>query len=319
MPKLTEFQTQVLMGFGASVVSGLTVAAILAALEVEAIPAEHSVSIESTSGGRTEPASGFYRFDELTMLTVTAFAFDGYVFKGWYFNGDFVSAEATYTVMIEGQNLLIATFEEVGAPPLIPAYVRPTQNCVAEHWWDVWKEKWEYEDVLRLGSSFYNYGFVKFKICDAAGNGVPDQKIAVYTDLMPDVTDHGFLYVGTTGTLTLATIDNPFILTSLSDGQVNLKCMYQWNEPSSNYKDTIGWGGKVSYRSAITRDWTGPPIWDGDSVPWPFWFESYVRMKHPIYRTLNPIHAYWVDNPSLPVWGDAFADCIIKLKPSHDL
>lgn len=317
MAKLTELQTRVLMGFGVVVVSGLTLAAIKAVLEVEAVPSEHSVSIESTSGGRTEPASGFYVLDKPTVMTVTAIAFAGYVFKGWYLNGEFAGDKTTLSFTVEGQNLLIASFEEIGAPPLIPAYVRPVQNCVATDWWDVDTTTELLTHTLHLYHDLFSDGFVKFKICDAAGNGVPDQLIAMYTDPMPDVTDYGELLIGKR--LYPTTAGSPLIYMTDDEGIVSMPCRYRWNEPNSDYRYTIGQGGKVQQVCFPFIYSDIYPIHDGHYILKPCAYTKFTRVKNPIYRTLNPVHAYWVDNPGLAVWGDAFADCLVKLMPSHDL
>ncbi len=314
MPRLTELQTQIILGFGISVTGSLIVAAILSALEADAIPAAYSVSIESTPGGRTEPASGYYTFDEPTVLSVTAIVFDGYVFKGWYLNGEFAGTETTLSFTVEGQNLLIASFEEIDGPQLIPAYIRPVQSCIATDWWDVDTTTELLSNTLHLEHYLYSNGFVKFKICDAAGNGVADQLIALYTDPMPDVTDYGSLLIGAM----IHTIDNPLILTSNSIGEVAARCLYRWAEPG-DYRETIGQAGKVQVLCPLFYYYDVYPIHDGHYISRACEYTKFTRIRNPIFRNVNPIHVYWVDNPGLTVWGDAYADCNVKFMPSHTL
>jgi len=312
---LTEVQKNLLVGFGVSVVAGLTVAtaiAIAEALRPGEAPAKHSLSVEATPGGTTDPPPGFYKYDEATSVTVTAIVFEGYEFKGWHLNGENVGSQETLTLTVYEQNILIASFEEIGAPPLLPSYIKPIQNCVAEDWWHTWVEG----RTLRLGQDFMVHGFVKFKICDAAGNGVPDQQLAVYGDVQPDITDYGFMYINGR----CPELSTPEILTSDSAGVVAAKIGYKWYEPNSDFRGTIGYGGQAVYHTplGIPSETTVYPIWDGYTVGWPRYWTRFERKRHPIYRTLNPVHVYWVDNPNLMVYGDCIADCVVKIEPSKN-
>ncbi|MDP2104661.1 MAG: hypothetical protein Q8J76_01600 [Desulfobulbaceae bacterium] len=325
---LTEDERNILLGAGVVTVTVLTAAAIIAAVQAipEEAPAKHSISIQATKGGTTEPAPGFYTYDEATSITVTAIAFEGYEFKGWYLNGEYAGVQQALTLTVSGQNVLIASFEETGAPPLIPAYIRPVQNCVTEDWWKAWViwKGFLVGDVLQLGHDFFNYGFVKFKICDAAGNGVPGQFLAVYTDPMPDVTDFGSLKF-LDGLV--HTRDNPLILQSDGDGVVTAGLGYEWFEPGCPttgaycFRDTIGRSGKIHWVRLpwINEGWTGPPVWHDLYYLPPADITEWERLLNPVYRNLNAVHCYWVDNPSLLVQGDAIADCMVKIMPSKNI
>ena len=316
---LSELERNVLIGAGVVTAGGLTAAVILQALAA-APPAEakNSVSIEATTGGTTSPAPGFYTFDSPTTMSVAATAFEGYDFKGWYLNNHLVSTDRSYLLQVEGQNVLIASFEPEGGPILIPAYVKPVQNCVATHWWRTWKEP-EYggaglfvRDKLHLETDYYVDGFVKFKICDNAGNGVPGQTLCLYTDPMPDVTDSGVLLLDDR----YAPSDAPVLAVSDGDGVATVKARYRWSE-LGDYKETIGRAGKVHYSSWWSwGDIT--PIFDLLYSPTYTYFESFTRLLHPIYRNLNTVHAYWQANPNLQVLGDAIADCNVKIEDSKD-
>jgi len=324
---LTDEERNLLLGGGILVVGGLTAAAVLSAVQgAEIIPAENSLSIEATSGGTTDPAPKTYTYSTPSSVVVSAITFEGYVFKGWYLNGSFVGIDATLTVMVQKQNLLIASFEKINAPILIPAYIAPIQNCVAESYWateaiDTFSSitgLWNGQQ-LHLFQEWLVTGFVKFKIQDQAGNGVPDQMIALFTDVMPDITDFGQLRLGAGYEQTnVHTASNPLFVTSDSDGVVACKVEYMWLEVS-NFRDTIGKAGKV--HASGWWPWGEAdfsPIYDG-LLGGPFrGFTTFTRLMNPIYWTKNPVHAYWVDNPNLRVLGDAYVDCLVKLEPSKN-
>lgn len=318
--QLTEVQKNALIAFGISVGAGLTVAAGIAIAEAlrppEEPPAKHSVSIQATTGGTTDPAPGFYTYDFSTSVTVKAITFEDYEFKGWYLNGENVGTQETLTFTVNEQNVLIASFEEIGAPPLIPAFIKPVQNCVSEDWWKIWTVA-GYHTALALEHDFFNGGFVKFKICDSAGNGVPDQLLCVYSDPMPDVTDYGFLGLGIPSRV--HTIDDPLLLGSDSEGVVAVPVKYLWQELGSDYRDTIGQAGKAKSQCFPFFDWdTYFPVYHGLTCGFNCVWRNWQRLKNPIYRTLNPIHCYWHENPNLLVYGDAYADCMVKIEPSKD-
>ena len=275
-------------------------------------PGKYAVTIEATEGGTTDPAPNTYYYDSETTLTVAATVFEGYEFKGWYLNGEFQSSDLTFTFTTSGTDLLIASFQETGAPPLIPAYIKPIQNCKAEHWWKSWIEKSGVileNKFIKIGTDYFNEGFIKFKICDVAGNGVADQQIAVYTEPQPDPTDFGFVLLNGE----VHDIGNPLILTSDSEGVVVAKVTYKWVEPDSDYRNTIGTGGSAHWTCPLSWGDTYPiyvDAWMGYLCRW----DSFTRKKHPIFRNLNLVHAYWVDNPNLLVYGDCVADCMVKIE-----
>ena len=308
-----------LLFFGATVgVPVAVVAALLLTRKKEGV--RFSLTLEATKGGTTVPSPRTYEYPTAMTITVTAIADSGYEFDGWFISGEKVSTDLVYDIYVTENVLLVASFIEIGAPPLIPAYVKPIQNAVAEQWWKVWTELAELTDHFHIGVDFYNSGYAKFKICDVAGNGVPGQTIAVYTDPMPDITDFGHVFLSGS----VHTEANPLILTSDGNGVVSVKVDYHWIEPDSDYRDTIAWGGKVYGVCPPFIYWDvgpGPPLHDGYYINRPCAYIKWRRntLKHPIYRNLNYIHAYWVDNPNLPVWGDAVADCMVKIEGNKEL
>jgi len=272
------------------------------------LPAQFALTIEATEGGTTDPEPKTYTYAEATNVSVTAVVFDGYEFTGWYLDGEYQHASLTISVSVTEQHLLIASFQLIGAPPLLPAYIRPIQNCQTEEWWKATRVE---NRCLYLDPLQQSQGYIKFKICDAAGNGVSGQHLAIYTDANPDELGYGNVYINGaehTGV-------NPLILQSNAEGVVVAKIGYKWIEPGSNYEYTIGTGAKAHYIClAGVLEGDKYPIFDGDcSLIVPCYWTSITRMKHPIFRNINYIHAYWVDNPNLPVWGDATADCMVKI------
>lgn len=316
---LTETEKNLLLGFGVSLSAGLTVAAIIAVVEgLGRPPLPHSVSISATRGGATDPA-GFFDYDEPTTITATAITFEGYEFKGWYLNGEFAGVEETFSFIVEGQNVLIASFEEIGGPPLIPAYVKPIQSCATVDRWDVEQEMISYpwpHYVLHLRHMRSEVGWVKFKICDAAGNGVPGQRIALYSDPNPDPLDYGYVKINGE----IHEVGNPLILESDGDGVVTAFIVYSWVELNSDYRTSIGTAGKVHWVCiGGVHEGDTTPIADGMTLWGPCHYTSFTRLRNPVSRNISPIHAYWVNNPGLPVWGDAHADCMVKLVSDKSL
>lgn len=317
---LTEDERNLLVGGGVVTAVALTAAGVLATLPrgSEEKPAQHSLSIEATRGGTTSPSPGFYKYVEPEIMEVKAVTFEGYEFKGWYLNGEFAGVDATLPLTVTGQNLLIASFEEVGAPPLIPAYIKPLQSCRPELWFGIRRETVYGElgiplyDVLHLEPVVFLRGFVKFKICDAGGNGVANQKVAVYSDPMPDVTEYGVVMLNNH----VHAADDPLILTSDGDGVVSAAVNYVWME-YGNLKGTIGKAGRAHY-SAWWTSGDVTPIYDGLQSPTYTSFTGFTRLLNPVFRAMNYLHAVWVDNPNLQVLGDAYADCLVRIEDSKE-
>lgn len=270
---------------------------------------EYTLILEATVGGTTEPLPGTYYSDTPTTVTVRAIPDAGYIFEGWYLSGELVSTELVYNVYVDGNILLIASFYKEDEPPLIPAYIRPVQSCVTEDWWYAHRKQEINGSYLLLDRLKQISGYVKFKISDAAGNGVRGQQIAVYTDPNPDELDFGYVYLNDAE----HTSTNPLILTSDANGVVSVKITYKWIEPASDYKYSIGIGAKATYAIAGINIGTIYPIYNNAFVSIPAYWAFIERVKHPILSNINVVHAHWVDNPNLPVYGDATALCMIKI------
>lgn len=283
------------------------------------VPETVLVTLTSTTGGTTDPVEGTYELKGGDEFTATAIPDAGYVFDGWFVEGAKVSTETTYTFKVVESTLLLGSFVVEDGPVLIPAYIKPVQNAVAEDWWKVWKEPvygwlvWIY-DLLHLERDYTRKEYVKFKICDAAGNGVPGRQIAVYSDAMPDPTEYGVLYLKDK----VHVEASPLILTSDGEGIVTCPVVYMWTETGS-YRNTLGRAGRVKQQfSVVLWSWFFP-IYDGLKSDAYFALVEYERLQHPVYRQMNAVHAYWVENPNLAVWGDCYVDCMVKLEGSKTL
>jgi len=299
------------------IIGPITVTLICALLKRRGVKtSKYAVTVTATSGGTVDSSypPDTYAFAEPTQITVSASPKAGYVFNGWWLDGEYQHNNLTFTFTVSENHLLVASFEVEDGPQLFPAYIKPAQNCVSEDWWYTFTTATGMGGMLYLTREFYKSGFAQFKICDAAGNGVPGQQIAVYTDSQPDITDFGTLMLKDA----VHTVDNPLILVSDSRGIVYVKAKYSWEELGSDFVDTIGYGGKVHWNCLVYGGDTYP-IANGITVIYPCYFESFTRMRNPVIGpTLNAIHAYWVDNPGLPVSGDCYATCMVKIEASKN-
>ncbi|GAI22351.1 unnamed protein product, partial [marine sediment metagenome] len=77
-------------------------------------PPEHTLAISSTTGGTTDPAPGFYRYPEGTVVTVTAIPDAGYLFDHWELNGA-TRTENPIDVLMDSDHTLYTVF--VAIPP----------------------------------------------------------------------------------------------------------------------------------------------------------------------------------------------------------
>lgn len=292
---------------------------------------QYMLILRATVGGYTIPNADSYNYKTPTTVTVKAVANTGYTFDGWYRGGIKMSSNLSYTFTVDRQMVLIATFLKEGAPPVIPSYLAPVKNATLEDYWKVWRIFKDIftGDVLQIGHDFYVVNTIKFKLQDAAGNGVPNQKIALYTEMMPDATDYGYvLFVDSINPLIAnGHFDfNPFIAITDSNGIVEVPMTYwHWQEgcPTEGaycYRSSIGMAGRIHAQRIpyINEWWEGPPVWHDLYFMPPADITHWERLKNPVSYARNPVHAYWVDNPNLPVLGDAFTDCYVKVMESRE-
>jgi parallel beta-helix repeat protein len=81
-------------------------------------PPTYALTITTTIGGKTDPASGTYSYTENSSVQVTAIPEAGYVFDYWKLDDVNVGSANPYTVLMEKNHTLKAVFSH--APPTIP-------------------------------------------------------------------------------------------------------------------------------------------------------------------------------------------------------
>jgi hypothetical protein len=307
--------------------------------------AKVTLTIVSGTGGTTNP-SGSKTLSVNESITLTATPNTGYDFLGWFIAGKLYSFEPTVTYKIAVDTVISAAFTQQGQPQLIPTYITPFEKIkiALTHRWRLYKTSYYsgiglfIYDEIHIVSDFHEVNGVAFKLCDKNGNGVPDQKIAVYTDNMPDITGFGALVIKDvegTNEFGYHPLGEPIILTTDVHGVVVVTCAYNWAENEDNqnadgiFKDTLGRSGKLRASCLLKSDiWVLPfgnhersptyyyiPPFPAPPIPIPqftAWVE-WVRLLDPIYRTSNLIHAYWVDNPNLLNMGVCSADCSVTI------
>ena len=309
------------------------------------------LTLNVSDGGTTIPEGGTYRYDSTGKVILTAVPQLGYVFNGWYVKGALLSSELVYSYNLTESVIISASFIKEDEPILLPSYITPFQKtkAVLSHNFRLWKEA-HYDvlglfehDIIHFMNDFFVTDNLMFKLCDKNGNGVPDQQIAVYTDNMPDATLYGNLRMVDARNLPPVgpiafgkyQLGNPLILTTDVNGVVEVLCAYLWEEPvtgiesSHDYINTLGRSGKLKwYALGFGSGWSfpiwdlmrSPTYWYIPPIPIPIpmatgWVE-WQLLADPIYKTINAVHVYWVDNPNLFNMGVGSADCNIKMMQS---
>ena len=305
------------------------------------------LTMNTSEGGTTIPTSGVYEYHSTGKVVLTATPLSGYVFNGWYNLGKLLSMELTYAYNLTESVVLSASFVKEGEPILIPSYITPFNKtkAVLVHNWRLYKKA--FYDILGLfegdriyiESKDYEVDTLQFKLCDRNGNGVPNQIIVIYTDNMPDATLYGSLRIGQNRmTIEEHVLSYPLYLTTDANGIVEIVCGYFWFEhhtgieSNHDYISTLGRAGKLKWNTGGFGSGWSAPIWDQEFSP-KYWYippfpmppipvpiasgwDEWQLLLDPVYRTVNSVHAYWVDNPNLLSMGVGSADCNIKMMSS---
>ncbi len=312
------------------------------------------LTVNASDGGTTIPERGVYQYSSTGRVVLKAAPFTGYYFNGWYLLGKLLSRDLTYTYNLTESVIISASFVKEDEPVLIPSYITPFEKTKANlfHNWELWKEAvygtiglFVY-DRIHFRKVSFEIDTLMFKLCDKNGNGVPSQLIAVYTDAMPDATLFGNLRIidarGSppvdSSSFEKHTVDNPLLLTTNNEGTVEILCAYLWDEPVTgdeskhDYINTLGRSGKLKWNApGFASGWV-LPIWNlmrsptyfyippfpvpPIPIPIPSNWSEWQLLLDPVYRIINLVHAYWVDNPSLLNMGSCSADCNIKMMSS---
>lgn len=289
-----------------------------------------TVIISSVTGGSVSPTPGMHKYPSSTTIHLSAVPQSGYVFDGWFINGQVISTNLQYDYTVSSAVIITASFRDEDAPQIFPKSIKPLQNAVAEDHWRILKgEKWDTwlnmvsANKIYLESYEKQVGYIQFKIQDENGNGVPNQKIGLYTEPMPDSNQYGYLLLNDEvhfRSTQYPTIQD-LIVTTNSLGIATAKVSYWWYEgANSDYRNSVGRFARVHWiQYYFLQGWFGPPIGSGDFTSTGQIVDRFERLQNPCFITRNPIHAYWVDNPNLQVFGDCYVDCIVRLDPSGDI
>jgi hypothetical protein len=82
-------------------------------------PGKQHLTISSTTGGTTTPATGVWEYDQGSTAQVTATPDKGYTFKQWILDNNPVTpVQPTIIVVMDADHALVAVFESV--PPTPP-------------------------------------------------------------------------------------------------------------------------------------------------------------------------------------------------------
>ena len=88
----------------------------------------YTLTIETTTGGTTNPAPGTYTYTAGSTVQVTANTSSGYVFDHWELNGTNVGTATTYMVTMNANYILKAFFKT--APPPLTVSISPTTASI---------------------------------------------------------------------------------------------------------------------------------------------------------------------------------------------
>ena len=81
-------------------------------------PTQYTLSISSGIGGTTDPPNGSYLYDEGTLVKVTAYPSQGYIFNYWTY--DVISITNPITLTITENRTLYPYFKSTAPPPPPP-------------------------------------------------------------------------------------------------------------------------------------------------------------------------------------------------------
>lgn len=182
--------------------------------------------IESSSGGTTDPSPATYESPSGSVITVTAIPDEGYYFAGWTFDGASLGTDNQITVKVETFHTLIATFTLAPNGGTFPVSITPLnvpinviQNYggiapIAGHYKvRPFLEDWVTEAYLEKA--------MLFKVADAAGKGVANIPVLLWTSDVPDSEGGNIRLAGD-----VHTSANPLELKTLYDGTLSVPVGY---------------------------------------------------------------------------------------------
>lgn len=285
------------------------------------------VMVTIAGKGTISPSPGTYPITQGKRMEFNATPAQGFQFDGWYSNGQVISLVPQFSIIPTQSMNIVASFTEIGAPVVIPNNLKPVQNASVEDHWILTKAErpfglGQWENRLYIESYEKISNLVKFKLQDEAGNPVPNEEVAIYTDDIPDSTGYGYLLLN--GSPHSRNQGGPLIVKTDANGIAQAMASYWWYEgTTSNYKETIGSKVKVH---VVCIPWIQEAdytdVFNGWEIPGDIVhsisavFTTYRALVDPLYAKTNTVHAYWVKNPNLTVLGDCFVECTVKIKPT---
>jgi len=185
-------------------------------------------------GGTTDPAPGEYRKGVGETVTIKAIPSEGYTVGTWVVDGVEVAREvASISVTMDVDHTVIVTFWKGGVvPPTYPVALQSlgsiTVKQPVKHWWtgivSIFcchvahsDESWNPNKLIQKP--------IRFKAVDAAGRGVPNVDVALWTDSMPDPSKYKGIMRLNGG---VHTANNPLILKTDSEGVVSANVSYEY-------------------------------------------------------------------------------------------
>jgi len=218
-------------------------------------------------GGTIKPysASGIYE-PAGAVVTITVTANSGYTIgqileDGNPINNSTTETTTTFQVTMNMNHEIDVVFYQGGQPPTGAPVAIQALNTIAYVWG-------YYGCQIKLGAinslssikittcdanwdfAAVEFTYIKFKVVDSNGNGIPGVQVQLYPSLFPDASKYeGYLILNAQ----MISQNNPLILTTGSDGTVTLSLSYFCNPTSigSPYKMPWDAGLFINYVNPI--------------------------------------------------------------------
>jgi hypothetical protein len=194
-------------------------------------------------GGTTLPAPGTHMYNVGENVTITAFPDEGYTVGTWTVDGVEVARQVgSITVTMDADHTVIVTFWKGGQPPpTTPVSIISLGTITVKSHIGAWLTGTPAIDqcphVAHCDENWRPHGFVKapikFKVIDAAGKGVPNVDVALWTDPQPDSGRYrGWMYLD--GNVHIS--GNPLIKKTDAEGVVSADVSYAYGLNDGFYR-----------------------------------------------------------------------------------
>ncbi|MEM2385424.1 MAG: hypothetical protein QXO67_00425 [Candidatus Bathyarchaeia archaeon] len=187
--------------------------------------------ISAGEGGTTYPPPGTYQYKVGENVTITAIPYEGYTVGTWTVDGVDWGHRDAITITMDANHSVIVTFWPGGKPPAtVPVGIKSLGSVTVISNVGAWLTGtpgvWQCAHVAHCDEN-WRQGLVKvpmkFMVYDAAGNGVPEVDVALWTEPPPDTGK----YRGVTlldGTVHIET--NPVVKKTDENGVVSVDVSY---------------------------------------------------------------------------------------------